>query len=112
MADDVQRPGESAGPAAALVVVDDKLFGAGITQPGKQGVECVFRRQAVDVLLEAGRDYELEGDNERLPDAVRFGYGNSGLGGPALVRGHHWYPESDNPLAHEPTFPWISSISR
>ncbi len=62
------------------------------------------------LLLEAGRDYELEGDNEGLPDAVLFGYGNSGLGGPALVRGHHWYPESDNPLAHEPTFPWSGGL--
>ena len=53
------------------------------------------------LLLEAGRDYEDEGDNERLPDAIRYGYGNPGNGGPAEVRGHHWYPDADNPVTEE-----------
>ena len=57
------------------------------------------------LLLEAGRDYDHAGDNEGFPDAIRFGYGNPGNGGPAEVRGHHWYPDSDNPLSDTTAFP-------
>ena len=56
------------------------------------------------LLLEAGRDHQREGNNESIPDAVRYGYGNPGNGGPAEVRGHHWYPDSENPLAREQAF--------
>ena len=51
------------------------------------------------LLIEAGTDYQRAGNNQGLPDAIRYGYGNPGNGGPAEVRGHHWYPDSDNPLA-------------
>jgi choline dehydrogenase len=51
------------------------------------------------LVLEAGRDYGRTGGNESLPDAIRYGYGNRGNGGPAETRGHHWYPDSDNPLS-------------
>ena len=51
------------------------------------------------LLIEAGTDYQRAGNNQGLPDAIRYGYGNPGSGGPAEVRGHHWYPDSDNPLA-------------
>ena len=57
------------------------------------------------LLLEAGRDHQREGNNEALPDAIRYGYGNPGNGGPAEVRGHHWYPDSDNPLGKAADFP-------
>ena len=50
------------------------------------------------LLLEAGIDYGREGDNEGLPDSIRYGYGNPGNPGPAEIRGHHWYPDADNPL--------------
>ena len=51
------------------------------------------------LLIEVGTDYQRAGNNQGLPDAIRYGYGNPGSGGPAEVRGHHWYPDSDNPLA-------------
>ena len=53
------------------------------------------------LLLEAGRDYDRAGSNEGLPDTIRYGYGNRGNGGPAEIRGHHWYPDSDNPLSKD-----------
>ena len=62
------------------------------------------------LLLEAGRDYDHAGDNESLPDAIRFGYGNPGNGGPAEVRGHHWYPDADNPLSHVSGFAWNGGL--
>lgn len=51
------------------------------------------------LLLEAGQDHQQSGHNEGLPNAIRYGYGNPGNGGPAEMRGHHWYPESENPVA-------------
>lgn len=51
------------------------------------------------LLLEAGLDHERVGANQGLPDALRYGYGNPGNGGPAETRGHHWYPDSNNPVA-------------
>ena len=56
------------------------------------------------LLLEAGRDYDRAGSNEGLPDTIRYGYGNRGNGGPAEIRGHHWYPDSDNPLSKDEAF--------
>lgn len=49
------------------------------------------------LLFEAGVDYERDGSNEGLPDAILYGYGNPGNPGPAEVRGHHWYPEPADP---------------
>ena len=59
------------------------------------------------LLIEAGTDYQRAGNNQGLPDAIRYGYGNPGNGGPAEVRGHHWYPDSDNPLAAPPPSPCL-----
>ena len=48
------------------------------------------------LLVEAGRDYGTENE---FPAPIRYGFGNPENGGPAEVRGHHWYPESDNPIS-------------
>ena len=62
------------------------------------------------LLLEAGRDYGARGDNEDLPDEVRFGYGLPGNGGPAIVRGHHWYPDADNPIVTDRGGEWRGGL--
>lgn len=48
------------------------------------------------LLVEAGSDY---GTETEFPAPIRYGFGNPENGGPAEVRGHHWYPESDNPIS-------------